>query len=259
METNEKWVEDKMANLNPDSEWQPRVDGAMAQLEMRRERRAVVVRRFRILSVAAIAVACVFWFPQPRALAARAIEPCVEACQNFADAPGSLHDHLYHVMWNFHNFLGVAPPDFRLTDASGTQFHLSDNFGKVILVNFFATWCRPCKEETPWFVEFQKRYGDRGFTVIGVSMDEDGWKSVRPFIDAQKINYRVGIGDKALAQKYGGLESLPQTILLHQKGGVIVKHSGITSKDQFEREIAKTMVWELTKEEKDRLWPNGLR
>jgi thiol-disulfide isomerase/thioredoxin len=258
MESNERWVEEKMAKLSPDDEWQPRVDGALAQVEMRRERRAVVVRRFRILSVAAVAAACVFWFPQPRALAARAIEPCVEACQNFADAPGTMHDHLHQLMWSVHNFLGVAPADFALTDASGAQFHLSDNFGKVILVNFFATWCRPCKEETPWFAEFQKRYGERGFTVIGVSMDEDGWKSVRPFIDAQKINYRVGIGDKALALKYGGLESLPQTMLLDHKGRVLVKYSGITSKDQFERAIAKAVITELTKEERDRLWPNGL-
>jgi cytochrome c biogenesis protein CcmG/thiol:disulfide interchange protein DsbE len=131
--------------------------------------------------------------------------------------------------------------------------------GKVILLNFWASWCAPCKTEIPWFVEFQRTYGDKDFAVIGVSMDEDGWKAVRPVMDSQKINYRVAIGDRELAQKYGGLESLPQTMLLDRKGRLLVKHTGSTTKDQYEREIVRALRPELSPPERDRLRAQGFQ
>jgi cytochrome c biogenesis protein CcmG/thiol:disulfide interchange protein DsbE len=136
---------------------------------------------------------------------------------------------------------------------------LSDYQGKVILLNFWASWCRPCKEEIPWFVEFQRTYGDKNFVVIGVSMDEDGWKAVRPVIESQKINYRVAVGDSELAQKYGGLESLPQSLLISRKGGLLLKHTGITSKIQYEREILRALWWQLSPAERDRLRAQGFQ
>src|ERR1700761_9143856 len=71
-------------------------------------------------------------------------------------------------------------PEFALKDAHGKLVHLSDYRGKVVLLDFWATWCGPCNVEIPWFVQFEKKYKDRGFEVLGVSMDEDGWKSVAP-------------------------------------------------------------------------------
>src|SRR5216684_2189474 len=86
-------------------------------------------------------------------------------------------------------------PDFVLADAEGVPVKLSDYKGKVVLLNFWATWCGPCKVEIPWFIEFEKTYKDRGFVTLGVSMDDDGWKAVKPFMAQRAINYPVTIGN----------------------------------------------------------------
>src|SRR5271155_4161003 len=86
-----------------------------------------------------------------------------------------------------------AAANFALADANGAPVKLSDYKGKVVLLNFWATWCGPCKVEIPWFIEFEKTYKDRGFATLGVSLDEDGWESVKPYIAQKKINYRVVI------------------------------------------------------------------
>jgi thiol-disulfide isomerase/thioredoxin len=256
MERDDQWVEERLAKLNPEEEWQPQVSTARARFEGRREERSIG-RWPRVLSLAAIIVICVLTFPQPRAFAQRIIAPCLEACENLVMSPGEFR--IERMIWGFHHWLGIAPPDFEATDASGANFRLSDYQGKVILLNFWATWCRPCKEEIPWFVEFQRVYGDKGFAVIGVSMDEGGWKAVRPMIEEQKINYRIAVGDSELAQKYGGLESLPQSLLISRKGGLLLKHTGITSKIQYEREIVRALWWQLSPAERDRLRAEGFQ
>src|SRR5258707_4017532 len=97
-------------------------------------------------------------------------------------------------------------PDFTLMDAAGVSVKLSDYKGKVVLLNFWATWCGPCKLEIPWFIEFEKAYKDRGFATLGVSMDEDGWKAVKPFVAQKAMNYPVMVGDGRGAQLYGGID-----------------------------------------------------
>ena len=79
-----------------------------------------------------------------------------------------------------------AAPDFALKDANGATVQLSDYKGKVVLLDFWATWCGPCKIEIPWFIEFEQKYKDKGFAVLGVSMDEDGWSAVKPFMEEQR-------------------------------------------------------------------------
>jgi cytochrome c biogenesis protein CcmG/thiol:disulfide interchange protein DsbE len=258
MEQNDKWVEDRLNKLNPESEWQAHVPAALARFEGRRAERRFMGRWPRAISVVVVAGICVLTFPQPRALAQRVLAPCVEACESLAMSPGDFHDHLHGWMWAVHSFLGIAPPDFEATDATGASFRLSNSMGKVVLLNFWATWCKPCQEEIPWFVEFQSKYGNDGFEVIGVSLDEVGWKAVRPAMEALKINYRVAIADGALAQKYGGLETLPETLLIDRKGRLLAKHSGITSKDQYEREIVRALWNRLGTAERDRLRTEGL-
>ena len=98
-------------------------------------------------------------------------------------------------------------PDFTFRDAYGSESKLSDYRGKVVLVNFWATWCGPCRIEIPWFVEFERAFAHRGFSVIGISLDEDGWQAVKPYAERQKINYPILIGTDALAQRFGGIPS----------------------------------------------------
>ena len=89
-------------------------------------------------------------------------------------------------------------PDFSLKDADGKTVQLSDYRGKVVLLNFWATWCGPCKIEIPWFIDFEREHKDQGFAVVGISMDEDGWQAVRPFISEAGINYRVLLGNDSI-------------------------------------------------------------
>lgn len=254
MEQNDPWVDDRLAKLNPEDDWQPQVSTALARLEGRRGEARFIGRWPRILSVAAIIVICVLTFPQPRAFAQRIITPCVEACENLVMmSPGDFR--IERLIWTVHSWLGLTVPDFALTDASGANFHLSDYAGKVVLLNFWATWCAPCKQEIPWFVEFERVYGDKGLAVIGVSVDDDGWKAVRPFIESQKINYRVAVADRDLARGYG--DSVPFTMLIFRDGHPLLKHKGITSKDQYEREIVRAIWPKLSPAERDRLRAQG--
>ncbi len=124
-------------------------------------------------------------------------------------------------------------PDFALKDGQGKVVHLADYRGKVVLLDFWATWCGPCKVEIPWFMEFQRKYKDRGFAVLGVSMDDDGWKAITPFIAEKKINYRIVLGDDKTGDKYGGLEALPTTFVIDRNGRIASVHVGLTGKKDF--------------------------
>ena len=128
--------------------------------------------------------------------------------------------------------------DFNLKDGSGKEFKMADYKGKVVLLNFWATWCGPCKVEIPWFVEFNKAYPDKGFAVVGISMDDDGWKSVKPYVAAKKIDYRIAVGNDEFGKLYGGVDSLPTTFLIDRNGKVAYTHMGLVGKDVYEKEIA---------------------
>jgi peroxiredoxin len=130
-----------------------------------------------------------------------------------------------------------ATPDFALPDPDGKLVRLSDFKGKVVLLDFWATWCGPCKIEIPWFIEFQRKYKDQGFTVLGVSMDEGGWSEVRPFLDQMKMNYPVLLGNDDITAPFGGIEVLPTTLIIDKQGRIFVMHKGLTSKDEFENAI----------------------
>ena len=96
---------------------------------------------------------------------------------------------------------------------------------------------RRLKVEIPWFIEFQRNYGDRGLVVLGVAFDEDGWKVVKPFITGKNINYRVMIGNSDIAARYGGVESLPTTLLIDRAGRIASTHVGLVSKSDYQGEI----------------------
>jgi peroxiredoxin len=128
-------------------------------------------------------------------------------------------------------------PAFTLKDSQGATFNLADYKGKVVLLNFWATWCGPCKLEIPWFVEFEKGYRDKGFAVLGISMDEEGWEVVKPYVERAKVNYRMAIGNDSLAQQYGGVESLPTSFLIDRDGKIAAVHIGLVSKGDYQKDI----------------------
>lgn len=132
-------------------------------------------------------------------------------------------------------------PDFTLKDASGATLKLSDYHGKVVLLNFWATWCGPCQIEIPWFMDFQKEYKDKDFAVLGVSFDDDGWKSVKPFIEQKKLNYRIAIGNDEISTLYGGLDSLPTTFIIDRDGRIAAMHVGLVSKSEYQNDILKLL------------------
>jgi peroxiredoxin len=128
-------------------------------------------------------------------------------------------------------------PAFTLKDADGKTVSLKDYEGKVVLLNFWATWCGPCKLEIPWFVEFEQKYKDKGFSVVGVSMDEDGWNVIKPFLAEEKVNYRVLLGNDSVGTLYGGVDSLPTTFVIDREGRIAATHIGLVSKSDYQDEI----------------------
>lgn len=134
-----------------------------------------------------------------------------------------------------------SAPDFALADATGSSVRLSAYKGKVVLLNFWATWCGPCKVEIPWFVEFEKTYNGRGFAVLGVSLDEDGWAVVKPYIEQKNVNYRVVVGNGDTAKQFGGVESLPTTLLIDRDGKIAAEHVGLTSRSTYQDEIEQLL------------------
>ncbi len=208
------WVDSQLAKLAPDTDWQPNVSRAFARLKQRQSGGARWIWLAPILAASCVGVLA---FPAPRAV-------CVNACS---------------VLFQKKLAKPVAA-DFTVKDASGTSFRLSDYKGKVVLLNFWATYCVPCRAEIPWLIEFEKTYKDKGFAVIGISMDED-WDQVKPYLAEKHVNYRIGLGNDELAQKYGGIDALPETFLIDREGKIVTRHVGMVSKPDTERDIAQAL------------------
>jgi len=227
-----RWANERLELLTPGPEWQPDVGRGLAQFRKRQSASRMAGHRWlwAVMAATATACFCMTALPAPRALAQRCLNCSVALWQSFASgAPAAT---------NLKPAKDRKPaPDFALTGASGQLVRLSDFKGKVVLLNFWATWCHGCKLEIPWFVEFQDQFRDRGFAVLGVSFDDDGWKSVRPYLAKNKINYPMMVGNDGVAAPYGGIQSLPMTIVIDKSGRVAAVHTGLVSKDTYKAEI----------------------
>jgi peroxiredoxin len=131
-------------------------------------------------------------------------------------------------------------PSFSLNDSEGKTIKLADFQGKVVLLDFWATWCHGCMTEIPWFMEFHDKYKADGLAVIGVSVDDDGWKSVKPFLAERKFNYTIVVGNQDLEKLYS-VEAPPVAVLIDREGKLAETHAGVVEKDSFEKEIKELL------------------
>jgi len=132
------------------------------------------------------------------------------------------------------SLVGMKAPEFTRTDFNGARIDLASFRGKVVLLDFWATWCDPCRYEIPWFMDMERKQKDRGFAVLGVSMDDDGWEVVKPFIAQLGVNYRILVGTDETAQLYGGIDALPTTFLIDREGKIAFVHVGLGNRRDFE-------------------------
>jgi cytochrome c biogenesis protein CcmG/thiol:disulfide interchange protein DsbE len=132
----------------------------------------------------------------------------------------------------------AANLNFSLKDIDNREVHLADLKGKVLLLDFWATWCAPCKIEIPWLIEFQERYGKSGLQVVGVSID-DPVEKLKPYASAMKMNYPVlvGLHHDDLLDAYGPMLGIPVSVVISRDGKICNKHTGLTAKDTLEKDI----------------------
>src|SRR5215469_2770877 len=136
---------------------------------------------------------------------------------------------------------GTPAPEFTLETLDGKTVSLSEFKGKAVLVNFWATWCGPCKIETPWLVDFQNQYGAQGLQIVGVAMDDSGKDEIARFAKDMGMNYPVLLGKEAVGEAYGGIPALPESFFVGRDGKIVDKIMGIEGKAVIESAIKKAL------------------
>jgi thiol-disulfide isomerase/thioredoxin len=132
-------------------------------------------------------------------------------------------------------------PDFALVSLDGTTTRLSDFRGKAVLLNFWATWCGPCKIEMPWFVDLQKQYGSQGLQIVGVAMDDASKEDIAKFAKEMGVNYPILIGKESVGDAYGGVPALPESFFIGRDGKIVDKIIGLEGKADIEEAIKKAL------------------
>ena len=131
----------------------------------------------------------------------------------------------------------TSAPDFALEDLNGNNVRLSDLKGKVVFVNFWATWCPPCRREIPHFIELRNELGEKGFEILGIAVDSREFDSVAPFVKKAGMNYPVMLDKKGISQLYGGIGGIPTTFVVNRNGKIVEKIVGSRSKEDFKQII----------------------
>jgi thiol-disulfide isomerase/thioredoxin len=136
---------------------------------------------------------------------------------------------------------GTPAPDFTLETLDGKSVSLSSLRGKAVVVNFWATWCGPCKIETPWLVEMQNQYGAQGLQIVGVAMDDSGKDEIAKFAKNMGMNYPVALGKEAVGDAYGGVSYLPESFFIGRDGKIVDKIMGLEGRSEIEDAIKKAL------------------
>lgn len=132
---------------------------------------------------------------------------------------------------------GKSAPEFSLESLDGRTVHLADFRGKGVLLNFWATWCQPCKIEMPWFEELQKEYGSQGLQVVGIAMDDASKEDISKFAKEMGVNYPILLGKESVGDAYGGVQFLPSTFFIDRDGKVVDRIFGLRSRSEIEDDI----------------------
>lgn len=140
------------------------------------------------------------------------------------------------------NAIGKTAPDFELETLDGRKVKLSDYRGKAVLLNFWATWCQPCKVEMPWLIEFENKYKDQGFEIVGVAMEDTEKPEIEKFLKDMGVNYVVLLGKESVGEQYGGVLGLPTSFYIGRDGTIVQQHAGLISKADIESHIQKAMA-----------------
>lgn len=207
------WVDERLGALTPPAAWREGDPTAgWARLERTRKQREQRVRERRVagMAIASAAVGAAWWLTREGTNEVVLAELRPERERPLA-------------------------PDFSLPGLTG-PVELRQFRGRVALVDFWATWCPPCKQEMPWFAEFQRKYESAGLTVIGIAMEEGGWTPVRPFAEKAGIQYPMALGNDDVARRYG-VTSLPTTLVVDRSGRIAARHEGLVSRAAVESEI----------------------
>jgi thiol-disulfide isomerase/thioredoxin len=132
---------------------------------------------------------------------------------------------------------GKPVAEFALPDLEGKTVRPADFQNKVLIVNFWATWCGPCIVEIPWFIDFQKRYGPKGLQIVGIALDRGGKEDVQPFVEEHKMTYPILLGNGEVVEQFGGLVGLPTTFVVDRDGKYYSMYRGLASRKRLEQEL----------------------
>jgi peroxiredoxin len=234
----DEWVQAQLESTSFGPEWVPDTGRALEHYKRRRKE----AQRLRMRSVwaAVVSMVCILTAlsnPQTSALAQRCAEACVSGTarvtrfvlDKLAPTSGSM------LLTDGDRQLA---PDFVLADQNGFTVRLSALRGRVVLLNFWATWCRPCRTEMLFFSDIQRKHHNEGLSVLGISVDEEGWTAVRPFVAKLNLSYSVMVGGDTIINLYGGLDSLPTTLMIDKAGRVAATHIGLLkNKESYETEL----------------------
>jgi len=222
----DRWVDERLATLTPQP-WRPDAPARLAELHRRRAHAAA--RRVRWAGAAVVVTVICVSLPVTRAVGARCVGKCVDATRRVGQwiqgEPAASLPRVVGVT------LGDIAPDLVGKDLQGAPVYLSSFRGRVVVLNFWATWCGPCRAEMPILNALRARFGEQDLVVIGVSMDADGWSAVSPFAAQEGITYPLAVGDDEVSAAYGGISELPTTFVINREGAIVVKRVGPLSEN----------------------------